>query len=49
MGEILLCEHEPVYTFGLREKDYHKHAEQLSKTGATVVKVTIQFRFINLM
>lgn len=41
VGEILLVEHvPPVYTFGLRQKDYAVHAERLRKLGAEVHKVS---------
>ena len=40
VGEILLVEHyPPVYTFGLRQKDYATHAEHLRSFGAEVHKV----------
>lgn len=40
VGEILLLEHfPPVYTFGLRQKDYTTHAERLRSLGAEVHKV----------
>ena len=38
---MLLCEHDPVYTFGLREKDYALRAEELQKLGAEVFKVCV--------
>ena len=37
-GEFLFCEHDPVYTFGLRE-DYHTRAAQLENLGCDLVKV----------
>ena len=40
VGEILLVEHHPpVYTFGLRQKDYALHAARLRDLGAEVHKV----------
>jgi len=40
-GEVLLCEHDPVFTLGLREKDYQSRAEKLLEVGkgCEVVKV----------
>lgn len=38
---MLLLEHyPPVYTFGLRQKDYATEAERLEKLGAQVYKVS---------
>ena len=41
-GEVLLCEHDPVFTFGLRERDYQSRAEKLLEEtkGCEVVKVS---------
>lgn len=41
-GEVLLCEHYPVFTFGLREKDYQTRVADLQKVGGgcEVVKVS---------
>ena len=37
---MLLCEHEPVYTFGLRDtENYQNLRTHLLETGADVVKV----------
>lgn len=38
---MLLCEHDPVYTFGLRQKDYAEEAKRLQQLGAEVFKVCI--------
>ncbi len=41
-GEILLCEHDPVYTFGLRDtNEYAEKAERLRKLGAEAFKVQL--------
>ena len=39
-GELLTCEHDPVYTFGLREKNLAIDEGKLKKLGAEVFKVT---------
>lgn len=40
VGELLMLEHyPPVYTFGLRQKDYATEAERLERLGAQVYKV----------
>lgn len=39
MGELLLCEHEPVFTFGLRDLEYKEKVEELKQLGCDVVKV----------
>ncbi|KAL5471413.1 hypothetical protein EMCRGX_G029529 [Ephydatia muelleri] len=38
-GEILFCEHDAVYTFGLRQKEYALEAARLERLGAQVFKV----------
>ena len=39
---MLLCEHDPVYTFGLRDtENYHVSKNRLLETGARVVKVDL--------
>ena len=38
-GELLTCEHDPVYTFGLREKNLVIDEENLKTLGAEVFKV----------
>ena len=43
-GELLLLEHYPVYTFGLRQKDFETQADNLRKLGAEVVKVICKQR-----
>ena len=40
MGELVLCEHDPVYTFGLRQQhDYSTEAAKLRVLGCEVCKV----------
>ena len=39
VGELILCEHYPVYTFGLRESDYESRGERLRQLGCEVAKV----------
>lgn len=40
---MLLCEHNPVYTFGLREAEEHRlKSKELQKLGAQVFKVMVQ-------
>lgn len=39
VGELLLCEHPPVYTFGLREQSNTGRERQLLALGAEVCKV----------
>ena len=42
VGSVLLCEHDPVYTFGLRDtENYHVSRSRLLETGAKVIKVGI--------
>ena len=41
IGELLLCEHPPVYTFGLREKPDESEVKRLTDLGAEVFKVDI--------
>ena len=36
----MLLEHCPVYTFGLRQKEFEAEGEKLRKLGADVVKVS---------
>lgn len=38
-GEVLLCEHDAVYTFGLRQTEYALEAPRLEKLGAQVFKI----------
>lgn len=38
-GEILLCQHHPVFTFGLRERAWQEEEQRLKETGAEVFKV----------
>ena len=41
-GEILFCEHDAVYTFGLRQKEYALEAARLERLGAQVFKVRLR-------
>lgn len=40
IGELLLCEHSPVYTLGLRDKPDKKEVSRLTSLGAKVFKVS---------
>ena len=44
---MLLCEHNPVYTFGLREtEEHHLKSKELQKLGAQVFKVMVWWRIV---
>lgn len=38
-GEVLVCQHHPVFTFGLRERAWQEAEQHLRETGAEVFKV----------
>lgn len=40
-GEVLFCEHDAVYTFGVRQKENVSEAARLEKLGAQVFKVLL--------
>lgn len=40
VGELLVCEHDPVFTFGLRQADYETEAAKLRLLGCKVHKVS---------
>ncbi len=39
VGELVVCEHDPVFTFGLRQADYQAEAARLRLLGCEVHKV----------
>lgn len=40
-GEVVVCEHNPVFTFGLRQNDYQTQADELRLLGCEVHKVSL--------
>lgn len=40
VGEVLLCEHDPTFTFGLRETDFQMRAAELRGLGCETQKVS---------